>query len=171
MVENAFVPERSEPWNLAKVYSQTHIQEPLDECQQLLKICLFGTLEFGMCNKISSNEVNENKVEALNRLLQNLKTIIDNSNFMVDKKEKEVQNTIEKKLNEVEAVIDSVSREGVNSLNKQRIIELNYEHYNNCLRVLRQCLREIKVSVKRFLTISTDELDIEKIKQDIIDGG
>lgn len=166
-----FAPTERELWNTAKIYSISHVAEPLVRCRKYITICLFGVEEIGQEYGIDESVKNQNKVCAIERLLQELKQLIlDNINFM-KKKDKAELDKILTNLEDVETVIDGCSYISKDERSKIEKTELNTEHFNLCLKTLRKANSDIKKYLGDLIFPSGDDLDLEKIKNDLIENG
>ena len=122
------VETERELWNTAKIYSITHVAEPLIRCRKLITVCLFGVDEIGKEIGLSKSQINNYRVEAMNRLMQELKILImDNIIFV---KRKQHRTDLEKcleELKEVENVIDGVSFVTTDQRTNLSMIKINKE--------------------------------------------
>jgi len=57
-----YVPTERELWNTAKIYSISHVAEPLVRCRKLISICLFGFEDIGQEQGVDQNTINQNKI-------------------------------------------------------------------------------------------------------------
>ena len=162
----------TETWNIGKNFSMYHVLLPFIECKRLVKICLFGVDDISE-DMIPKEIKNLNKINALNRLLEELKQIIDDTNFVMDKTTKKTMESLKKRLGEVEKVIDGISYEVIDTRTGYGSTVLFEKHYSNCLGVLRAVLSEIKspLNIKDLIFASGGEIDLEKLKQELIESG
>lgn len=168
---NDLVPTERELWNTAKIYSISHVAEPLVKCRKLINICLFGVEEIGQEAGIPSSVINQNKILAIERLLHELIILVDtNINFMKKKEYVKLQG-LRNRLTKIENVIDGVSYITTDQRNGESEVNLCKEHFNNCLRELREIYAKTIQNLADLIFPSGDDLDLEKIKQDIIEGG
>ena len=174
MVESqSTIPMESETWNNARGFSTYHVLFPLIEARKLVKLCLFGVEEPGQEVGVPKTILNLNKINAINRLLQELQQIVQDNDFVMDKQTKELMDGLQERLDSVEQVIDGISRETTDSRNGHSETVLNEEHYKNCLKELRLILSEIKkpLNMKNLIFPASDELDLDKLKEEIVQGG
>jgi uncharacterized protein (UPF0147 family) len=171
MVKKESVTTESEPWNVAKSYSGGFVLLPLIECRRLITIALFGVEDISV--DISDYIKIENKIDAIKKLLEELKQICDDTYFTMNIRNKEVMDDIKKKLENVEEVIEGVSSESVDQRTQTVEITINKKHFSLCLKTLREIFRDIKIPLnnEKLIFPSSDDLDLEKLKQSIIEGG
>ena len=167
------IPTESETWNVAKGFSGSHVLIPLIECRKLVKVCLFGVEEIGQEYGFSKSVLNENKINALNRLLQELKQLCDDSNFIMDEKTKKLIKKLKERLAIVELYIDGAGRRTVDERQNLVKIGINEKHYALCLNELREILSKIKIPLneKNLIFGASADYDIDKLKKEIMEGG
>jgi len=170
--DNTYETE-SDVWNNAKGFSTYHVLFPLIECRKLTKVCLFGVEEIGQEYGLSASVLNQNKVNAMNRLCQELLQLCEDVLFIMDSKTKLKVEACQNKLKLIANVLPAISRTNSDSRTNQTEIVLNVNHYNLCFNSLRQVLSDIKLplNMKNLIFPAGDDLDMEKIKKDIIEGG
>lgn len=164
----------TETWNNAKGFSAYFVLFPLIECRRLIKICLFGVEEIGQDVGTNKSSLNENKINAINRLLQELIQICEDNDFVFDKTTREKYlKPLANELYEIEKVIDGISYESTDQRNQTGQIEINKEHFDLCFRELRTIFSKVKtpLNMKNLIFPAGDDLDLDKLKEDIIEGG
>ena len=114
MADSDSVVSPTETWNIGKNFSMYHVLLPFIECKRLVKICLFGVEDI-TDDMIPIEMKNLNKVNAMKRLLEELKQIIDDTMFVMDKKTKKTIEELKIKLEDVEKVIDGISLECIDT--------------------------------------------------------
>ena len=163
----------SEVWNQAKGFSTYHVLIPLIESRKLVKVCLFGVEEIGQEYSYPEQVLIKNKINAINRLLQELQQIIQDNEFIMDKSTKENHlDKVEKKLEAVAEVIDGISHIEIDARIGEVRTVLNQKHYNLCLMELRLALSDIKkpLNMKNLIFPAGDDFDLEAWKREMIDG-
>jgi len=173
MGDENYIEQESEVWNNAKGFSTYHVLFPLIECRKLTKVCLFGVEEIGQEGGLPLSIINQNKVNAMNRLHQELTQICDDVSFVMDLKTGSMIQKLQVRLQNIEKVIGAISRNTTDDRNGQTEIILNWNHFNNVFAELRSVLADIKkpLNMKNLIFPASDEIDMDKIKQEIIDGG
>lgn len=171
MAKDELVPTELELWNNAKLYSLTHVAEPLIRCRKLIMVCLFGVEELGEEINFPETVLNSNKILSLKRLLQELKQIMDDNYSFLDKKGKETCTRLKTELEAVEKVMGGISYYTSDQRNSTKEIKLNEEHYGKCLSELRSICSGIKPALGNLIFASSGDYDLEKIKKEIMLGG
>ena len=166
-----FIPTERELWNTAKIYSISHIAEPLIRCRKLVTICLFGVEEIGQESSVNPSMLNQNRIIAIERLLQELKLLcITNIGFMKKKSRKDLL-LLTDRLEKVEQVISGVSHITTDQRTGQSQDSINKDHFNTCIRELQKIYAETINALADLIFPSGDELDLDKVKQSIIEEG
>lgn len=168
-----YVSSSSEPWNVAKGFSFFHVLIPLVEARKLVKVAMFGSELSEPFPLIDSQQKNLIRIDALNRLLQELEQIREDTVFLMDKRTGVHMEKIKKKLDEVRDVIKGVTKHTSDTRTKRRTIEINENHFTNCLNVLRDVLSDLKkpLNMKNLIFPASDDFNLEEIKREIIEGG
>ena len=166
-----FVQTERELWNTAKIYSITYVAEPLARCRKLISICLFGVEELGQEEGLNMNIINQNKINAIERLLQELIQLVDQNKGFMKKRNQNKLDLLKERLDEIEKVIDGISYNTTDQRTKSNSINLNPEHFNLCLNELRKIHSESILQLSDLIFPTGDEIDFDKIKRDIMEGG
>jgi hypothetical protein len=167
------VEEESKAWNVGKAWSAGAVLLPLLEVRRLTKVCLYGCNDQGDGFGIPKDQLNRNRVEALDRMLEELKLIIEDTRFIYDKQTYGYVKKLRDDLNEVELYIKGVSSVGYDARTRQETIIINEPHFSKCLTKLRHVASGIKhpLNKKHLIFGASEELDLDKIKREIIEGG
>lgn len=174
MVETGeLIPMDTDTWNIAKGFSFFHVLVPLVETRRLVNISLYGVEKIEDQLLIPPNQIILSRINGLNRLLTELQQIVDDCSFVMDKTSKKHMDKIATRLKEVAKVISAVSKKTTDVRTKAITIKLNEFHFDICLDELRSILSDIKkpLNMKNLIFPASDELDIEAIKREIIEGG
>ena len=170
MTEDIVSSER-ELWNTAKIYSMYHVADPLLRCRKLIMICLFGVEEIGQEAGVSQETININKLTAIERLLQELKMLISQNKNFLKKPEQTKLKELDDRLEEVEEVIDGCRSNSTDQRNNSSMTIINQRHFNLCLKELREIDSEVRRNLGDLIFPKGDDVDIDKIKRNIIEGG
>lgn len=164
---------QSDVWNIAKGYTNLKILSHLVQIDSLITTATFGIENISDSLFISPQVKILNRIEALQRIIIELDQIYENSWFIMNKDNKNVLDGIKKRIDEVSEVIDGISAKITDQRVKSNEIKINEEHFNVCLNVLKEIKREINVPLNNSSLIfpSSDELDLEKMKRELIEGG
>lgn len=171
---NKSMENTSEAWNVAQGYTHLKILKPLVESDKLVKIAIYGTENieesFNLFPQIKINM----RIEAINRLIDNLKEIVENSSFAMSKKNtSERLEEINKELIEIEEYTKVISQKTIDQRTQETQIKINEEHFSLCLEELRKIKKELPVLLNKNSLIfpTSDEIDLDRLKDELIFGG
>lgn len=168
------IEKGSDAWNVAQGYTHLKILKPLVEMDKLVKIALYGTENIEESSMIDEQIKTQMKIEAMNRLIDTLREIIENSNFAMN--QKETKNSLKKltiRIEQVESVIGGISKTTLDQRTGESQIILNGDHFWICLEELRSIKKEIPEPLNQNSLIfpMSDEIDLDKLKDQFIYGG
>ena len=163
-------------WNIAEGYTSLKILKPLVEMDKLVRIAIYG------CENIEDSiMINQNppyktmmRIEALQRLVDTIQEVFENAEFGVRKGlSPETLATLQKRTNAVAEVLPAISKQTFDARNNSNNTLINEEHFNRCLNELRAIKKEIPKPLNENSMIfpSSDETNLEQIKEQIIEGG
>jgi len=165
--------KKSDAWNVAQGYTQLKILKPLVELDKLVRIAKYGTddIENSLMTPIEIKT--QSRIEAIFRIVDVLKEIIENAEFAMTTKSKETLGDLYNKLGEIDKVIDLVYRESYDQRVGSTQIKINESHFALCLKHLRNIKRDITKPLNESSLIfpTSDEIDLDKIKNELIMGG
>lgn len=162
----------SESWNIADSFMKIKVLRLMIEIDLDETIARFGRKD--MEEYVPSQMIAEKRVEALQRMLFSLKQLIGNCLFSIsNSKDKRLISSYMDRLENVEKVIDGTYFEVVNDVTKETFLKVNEQHFNKCFGVMRQVKNELNFPINRAGLIfkQSDDIDLEKIMQDIVGGG
>jgi len=163
----------SEPFNIALGFVTAKILNPLIEVDMLLKVARYGVINIENTFAVDEQTKTKMRIDAIKRLVDILRDIIDNSYFACKKEDKEVLDDLEERILKVAKVIQGVYSTKVDSTRNIKHIEINEEHFNLCLEHLRQIKRELSEPLNRNSLIfrSSDEVDLATFEKELVEGG
>lgn len=160
-------------WNIADGFTKIKILRILIELDLYETIAMFGTKDIDEPN-ISYEYIPYKRVEGLHRMLFSLRQLIGNCKFSIDdKKDRELINSMGARIDNVEEVIDGISNESINEVTKEKDLAINEEHFRKCFDILRNIKDELNFPINRAGLIfrQSDEMDLDRIMKDIVEGG
>lgn len=168
------IEKGSDAWNVAQGYTHLKILKPLVEMDKLVKIAIYG------CENIEDSLITpeelktQMRIEAMNRLIDTLREIIENSDFAMNQKDtKDNLLKLKIRIEFVENVISGISRKVSDQRTGEIKTALNEDHFWICLEELRSIKKEIPDPLNKNSLIfpASDDIDLEKIKEQLINGG
>lgn len=171
---NISIEKGSDAWNVAQGYTHLKILKPLVELDKLVKISIYGTENIEDSLNTHEDIKTQMRIEAINRLIDTLRELIENSNFAMN--QQDTKNELLKlkiRIDSVEKVIDAISRMTKDHRTQETKIIINEEHFWLCLEELRAIKKEIPDPLNKNSLIfpASDEIDMEKMKEQLIYGG
>ena len=169
------IESKSDSWNVADGFTKLKILKPLVEMDKLVKIAIYGaeTIE-ETGNLLQYPELRTMiRIEALNRFIDVLRETIENSRFACKKNEQIILDALEQRVFSVRDVLPAISSETIDMRTNARVIAINEEHFGICLEELRDIKKTIPEPLNKSSLIfpSSDEIDLDKIKAQIEQGG
>jgi len=163
----------SQVWNTGKFYSAGKIMMPLMEHDKDLKIAFSGVENIEDKPRYSYEMIVSNRLEALSRLVENLKSIYDNSWFIIKKEDQESFTNLYNRLINVEKCLEGAAKITNDARTKAEVLVINESHFSLCIKSIREIHREMLRPLNNASLIfpSSEEIDIDKLKREMIDGG
>jgi hypothetical protein len=162
----------TQAWNIADGYTKIKILRLLIQLDVDEEIAMFGRKDDG--DIIPPDMVNQRRVESFEKMIFHLRQLIGNCRFSIEKGNDEVivAGFIER-LENVENVANGIADWKINDVTKENTLDINDEHFRKCFDVMRSIKDELNFPVNRAGLIfrQSDEMDLDKIMNDIIQGG
>lgn len=168
-----FIEKGSEAWNIAQGYTFMKILKPLVEIDRLINIARYGTDTIESSIEVPHEVKTNLRIEAINRYLDELKKIIDNSKFTMNKGLTEEIDKLDKRLEMIEDTIAAISSLKVDARSGMEITYINEQHFNLTMNALRDTKNKLYDLVNKASLIfpASDEIDLEKLKHRFTFGG
>jgi hypothetical protein len=163
----------SEAWNVAQGFTHLKILKPLVEMDKLVKISIYGAESIEESMEYPEQLKTKMRIEAINRIIDLLREVIENTDFAMNKDCQKLLDDCERRVKLVEGVIHAVYRETMDQRTGETKIIINQEHFTTCLEELRDIKKEICFPLNKQSLIfpSSDEVDLDKLKEQLIYGG
>lgn len=162
----------TQAWNIADGFTKIKILRLLIELDLHETIAMFGKKD--MEEHLEIDEIPYRRVEAFQRMIFCLRQLIGNCRFSIEKgaDEKTIAGMIER-IDQVENVGDGISDTFINDVTKESELRINEVHFRKCFDILRSIKDELNFPINRAGLIfrQSDEMDLDKIMNDIIEGG
>lgn len=166
----------TDAWNIAQGYTALKILKPLVEMDKLVKIAIYGyeNIEDALMFANNPQLKVQMRIESLQRIIDVLRELFENSEFAM-KKSMTLSTLTELKTRteKVEEVMGAITKENTDMRTGQSNTEINEQHFSTCLNELRSIKQAIPKPLNENALIfpSSDEVDLEKMKSQIIEGG
>jgi hypothetical protein len=171
---NEAVERGNEAWNVAQGYTHLKILKGLVEMDDYVVMAIYGTLKID--NSFVTPEFIKVKlrIEAINRLVDKIFEVIENAEFaMTNKNTREHLQSLFKRTELVESVLNGIARTVIDQRTQESKIMINEDHFWACLNELRSIKKLLPhpLNANNLIFPSSDEIDLDKIKTDLIEGG
>lgn len=175
-MEQTNLETKNSTWNVAQGYVQLKILKPLIDMDSLVKVAIYGCESINeTMNLMAMPSIKTSlRIEAITRLVDILKEVIENSLFACNKGDSKKQlEDIEGRILKVEKVLSVLSREEIDQRTGVRVLKINETHFTLCMNELRKIKKEIPEHLNKNNLIfpSSEEIDLDDIKKSIIEGG
>lgn len=167
------IQSESENWNTAQGYANLKILRHLVQLDRYDVIAQFGTEEMGDDMLLSDNMINRRRCEGIERLYSSLRILIENTKFAIRSKDKPIADDIYDRLRNVEDIVNKTYKNETDPVTHEENFEINEDTFRKLL----ELIRELKMNYNNLLNNahlifrSNDELDLDKIMSDIVEGG
>ena len=163
----------SDAWNVAKGYVNHKILLPLVECDKLIRIAMFGSEFIEQSIMIEPSVKTYFRLESIKRLINELKILVENTNAFLRKNGLETMEELTQCIEAVEEVLPGIEKETTDAVNHNITIQINEQHFNLVLGYLRDIKEEIvkPLNQSNLIFPSSDEFDLDKLKEQLIFGG
>lgn len=162
----------SRAWNVADGYTKIKILKLLIDLDRFETISLYGVIDIDDYS-IPPFEIPRRREDALHRTMTTLKLLIGNVEFAMKKKDRPTLEYYKRRIAQVEDFIGGVSRQEENMITHEKLLVINEEHFKNCFRALQVIKNDINFPINSAGLIfrESDEIDLDKIEEEIIKGG
>lgn len=162
----------TQAWNIADGFTKIKILRLLIELDLHETIAKFGKKD--MEEQIMNDQIPYKRVEAFERMIFTLRQLIGNCSFSIEKgaDEKTIAGMIQR-IEQVDEVADGIASQYIDDVRKTEDLRINEEHFKNCFNILRSIKDELNFPINRAGLIfrQSDEMDLDKIMNDIVEGG
>lgn len=162
----------SQTWNVADGYTKIKILKHLVQLDHYENIALFGTDDMDEF-PYDESDISRRREEALRRVITTLKQLLGNVKFALNSKESKELNEYYSQILFVEDLLGGISRVEQNLITNEVVLKINEPHFSKCIRSLQRIKDEVNIPINRAGLIfrNSDEIDLDKITNEIIEGG
>ena len=163
----------TDAWNVADGYTKLKILRQLIQLDRWDTIAQFGTEEIDEDQNLSDNAIKKRRVEALERFVSTLKQLIGNVKFAMKKADHPKMNNYMDRIKTLEEFVGKVYSSKLDPVDREEVFEID----ENLFRIMIKILQEIKDAINTPLNNAglifrtTEEVDLDKIMDDIVKGG
>ena len=163
----------SDAWNVADGYTKIKILRLLIQLDRYDTISQFGTEELDEGFNLDQNQIKKRRCEALERFVSTLKQLLGNVYFALKKEDRgEIVGYIER-IKNVEKVLAKVYLSREDQLTKEEVFDIEEVLFGKIIKILQDIKDKINVPLNKAGLIfrPSEEIDLEKIMGEIIEGG
>jgi hypothetical protein len=163
----------TEAWNIAQHFTGFSIALPLKELNDLEDIARFGSVQMDDELIFTADIIDKRRADAVKRYWQKLKQIVSDTLFKVKKVDKEKAKAIYDWLLELPKYFDGLLTIKRDDVSNEDMIKVNEEFLTQILDKLVNKKQEFLFILDRTGLIfrETDEVDLDKLMQDYVQGG
>jgi len=162
-----------ETWNVADGFVKLKILRLLIQLDRYDTLAQFGTEDVDLDGFLDSNTIAKKRVEAFQRFISTLKQLMGNVRFAFDKNNKNLMESFETRINQVEEIMNRVYKEDENYVTHERVIVINEPLFKTGLGILQNIKDELNTPLNDASLIfrASDEFDLDAIQKDIEESG
>lgn len=160
-------------WNVAEGYVKMKILRPLILLDRYENIAKFGVEEIDLDFGLDQNTINKKRVDAITRYVFTLKQLINNVDFAIKKEDKKILKELIDRIEMVEQYLSGIYGVYKNHVTREEEIKINEKHFDICMGILWKIKRDLNSPLNHASLIfrESEDMDLEKIMQDIVEGG
>jgi len=160
-------------WNVAIGYSNLKILKLLVQLDDYDTLAQFGTKEMNEDIPLSDMQIKKRRVEALERLHQNLRLLIGNTLFALKSNDVVIAKQYLDRVKSIENYLSNVYDSDEDEVSYDETFEINEKLFKIILETLRNIKDNINIVLNRANLIfrQSEDIDLDKLTRDIIEGG
>lgn len=163
----------TDAWNIAGGYVETKILRPLVLLDSYIRVAKFGSETIEESITLPPTVIDRLRIRALEYMMNELRIIIENTEFAIKKQEKSKLKPIIDKLKIAEEKLTKTFDTSIDTRTNNKGITIDEKKFSEAL----QKLREVKLEIATPLNNSglifpvSEEFDLQIIKDNLIQGG
>ncbi len=165
----------TDAWNVADGYTKLKILRQLIQLDRYETISQFGTedIDEEILQGLTPNQIFKRRIEALERFVATLRQLLGNVRFAIKKKDKEVIASYFQRVNNVEPYLQKVYSINEDQVTHEELIVIDEKMFRQVLDILIKVKDEINTPFNNANLIfrASEEMDLEKIMDEIVAGG
>lgn len=163
----------TEAWNIADGYVKFKVLKQLILCDKLETIAQHGVEEIEEEFNVPAELRAHIRVNAINRLKNNLKQIFTNVRFAIRKDDEKKFEALRERISIVESMLDEVSYIRKDNISHREELVINEDWFMKMLSELQEIKESVNVPINSAGLIfrRSDELSFDELLKDISEGG
>jgi len=162
----------TEAWNIADGFTKIKILRLLIQLDIDEEVAMFGRKD--EMDIVDPSIIPYRRIEGFQKMIFHLNQLIGNCRFSIEKGEDEkLVAGLRERVKNVEDVSEQVGKFTYNDITKEETVTINEDHFKTCFDILRNIKDELNFPINRAGLIfrQSEEMDLDKIMQDIEQGG
>jgi len=163
----------TDAWNVADGYTKLKILRQLIMLDRWDTIAQFGTEEIDEDNVLNDNQIKKRRVEALQRFHSTIKQLFGNVHFALKKEDQKTTKSLIERVDVLEEFIPKIHSMKQDLVTHEDIFEIDEELFKKVLEILEEIKDKLNTPLNNAGLIfrPSEEMDLDKIMQDIVEGG
>jgi len=163
----------SDAWNMADGWVKLKVLMHFVVADKLVLVAKFGAENIEDSMYLDDESKAITRIEGLNRLVTEVELIFAGSYFALKKVDKEQVNKLRERIKIAKKVMDGVRESSFDARTNRRTISINEEHFDKVIDELMKILEELATPLNNngMIFPVSDEVDLEKMKNELIHGG
>ena len=160
-------------WNVADGYAKLKILRPLIFLNKYNKIAKFGVEDLGEDLEYTNDQLKKRRVTALEMFVATLKELIEDTSFAIKKGDQEKVEKMYERVLMVEEFLPQIYSVNEDNVDHSEIFNINEKLFKSIHWILMEIKRDINVPLNNAGLIfrASEEVDLDKIMNEIIEGG
>lgn len=167
------IAQGTDAWNVADGYTKIKILRLLIQLDRYDTIAQFGTEEVDEDYAFNPYQINKRRCEAIERFISTLIQLLGNTYFALRKEDFQGINSDLKRVEQLREFLPNLYTIKKDDVSKEEIFEVNEELFKKIILILQEIKDKINVPLNKAGLIfrPTEEIDLDKIMKEIVEGG
>lgn len=163
----------TDAWNVADGYTKLKILRQLIMLDRWDTIAQFGTEEIDEDMPYTPNQIKNRRVEALQRFHSTIKQLLGNVIFAIKKSDTAIVEKLLGRIKNAEEYLAQTHKETTDPVDHSIIFEINEKLFKKILDIMQEVKDQLNTPLNNAGLIfrASEEVDLDKIMNDIVEGG
>jgi len=163
----------SDAWNVADGYTKLKILRQLIMLDRWDTIAQFGTEEIDEDIAFDNNQLRKRRVEGLQRMYSTIKQLLGNVVFAIKKDDQAKVKALVDRVTNIEEFMERAFEEKEDLVSHVVMFEINEVVFKNIIGILQDVKDKLNIPLNNAGLIfrPSEEIDLDKIMNEIIEGG